>query len=1331
MYSGEDAFLNVRETAKRLGVHENTVRNWAKSGQLPDSRVPGSRFHRFRLADVERLTAARGAVTTPPLQTERRLFNPELITASQLIQWATTRQRDAQENFPELVRRLLAETPGVSNITVRAGDGVALSGWDGIADSQGSAFLPSGHLALEFGVEKSPKGKASDDYTKRAGQGPSDRTFVFVTPRRWAGGAAWAEERRAEGRFNDVRVVDADDLEGWLQASPAAHHWISEHLGLRPRDARTIESWWDNFKALTDPALPLALFLAGRLPQAEQLKQRLSGPAQLTVVQSEWDQDVIGFVHAAMQTQFGAAGEPAPALLVIRSAEVWDRVVEQPGHSILIPLFEGASIGTAINRGHHVVAIVDRSTVTRQAVDVPLPRLDRLAAAEAFQEAQVPFNRADRLAVRGRRSMPALVRYLSRDPRRRRPTWAEEPDASTLAPLAVIGSWTENPADLAIIEQVTSRSWHELEQTVRRVSMSGDPVLRKVGSQWSFTSPEEAFLLLRDSLTPSTLERWAEQVSSVMLLQDPMLELDGNARLVAQMNGGGRPHSATLRRGLARGLALMGAMGTETFADNGRSLSDIAAATIGRLLESANDDVSGRTWHQLTEVLPLLAEAAPDAFLTALEDNLTSRSPTLVNLFQEEDGLAGLGTSSPHPSLLWAIETVCWSPLYVVQGTQALARLAVLDPGGRTGNRPRSSLAAVLCGWVRNTSASLEVRLEAIAAVEYTSEAVGWQLILDLWPTGHRVVIPPASPRFRDDWSPSTKSVPMSDWIATVRRLVDSAIRLAAGSPERLSQLIENFSTVPEDDRARIIAFLESQATGNFTSEGRLQIWEKLRAETARHERYAASEWAMSPATVSRLKAVTAHFEPESDPLRFSFLFDWHPDLPGFDMEDFDRYEAELNHRRQDALATVSKRDDAAAQLMRLGRHAPVPTHFGWALALLPQIDLIDMLPWLASDDQALREAAANWARRKMLDQGAAWLRDALADGELAGEARALLVRHIPARSDFWDALREGAMLDDEVEYWKNAAIDIVDPDDTRLALQQLLNHGRAWSAISVASHTLLRQRQRPSDKPALDPHQVSSILNEALHQAPTNGELSNMSSYYVGQLLDFLIDAHANEHDIAQLEYAFFRLLDHNREPVTLNHLLATDPEVFVTLVQRAYRGRDEAPRAQDEAEQNAASQAWWVLHSWTGFPGRERDGSINRAILESWVKQARLQLSNSDRGDIGDEVIGQAMAHSPVGDDGTWPAEPVRDVIETIGSRELENGVAIGRQNARGVTSRGAYDGGDQERDLATQYRSWSAAVGAHWPRTARVLRAVAESYNRDARHHDLQAELDADRD
>lgn len=48
-------FLNVRQTARQLGVHENTVRNLESRGELRAVRLPGSGFRRFRKEDIDRM----------------------------------------------------------------------------------------------------------------------------------------------------------------------------------------------------------------------------------------------------------------------------------------------------------------------------------------------------------------------------------------------------------------------------------------------------------------------------------------------------------------------------------------------------------------------------------------------------------------------------------------------------------------------------------------------------------------------------------------------------------------------------------------------------------------------------------------------------------------------------------------------------------------------------------------------------------------------------------------------------------------------------------------------------------------------------------------------------------------------------------------------------------------------------------------------------------------------------------------------------------------------------------------------------------------------------
>ena len=50
------ALLTIRETAKRFGVHENTIRNWMAAGTLPHITLP-SGVRRVPEVECERLVA--------------------------------------------------------------------------------------------------------------------------------------------------------------------------------------------------------------------------------------------------------------------------------------------------------------------------------------------------------------------------------------------------------------------------------------------------------------------------------------------------------------------------------------------------------------------------------------------------------------------------------------------------------------------------------------------------------------------------------------------------------------------------------------------------------------------------------------------------------------------------------------------------------------------------------------------------------------------------------------------------------------------------------------------------------------------------------------------------------------------------------------------------------------------------------------------------------------------------------------------------------------------------------------------------------------------------
>jgi hypothetical protein len=187
----------------------------------------------------------------------------------------------------------------------------------------------------------------------------------------------------------------------------------------------------------------------------------------------------------------------------------------------------------------------------------------------------------------------------------------------------------------------------------------------------------------------------------------------------------------------------------------------------------------------------------------------------------------------------------------------------------------------------------------------------------------------------------------------------------------------------------------------------------------------------------------------------------------------------------------------------------------------------------------------------------------------------------------------------------------------------------------------------------------------------------------------------------------------------------LARDPAFFVEILSLVYRPRG-AEADVVEVPEHVATNAYRLLDEWRIIPGsRDRVSAVDGADLNRWTETARELLARAGRGEVGDVEIRKVLAHARGDDDGTWPTKPVRDLIEKVASPEIEEGFEIQIYNNRGPTSRGPFDGGAQERELVKKYTELADRIRDGWPRTAAVLTSLAQSYEREARRHDIDAE------
>lgn len=599
------------------------------------------------------------------------------------------------------------------------------------------------------------------------------------------------------------------------------------------------------------------------------------------------------------------------------------------------------------------------------------------------------------------------------------------------------------------------------------------------------------------------------------------------------------------------------------------------------------------------------------------------------------------------------------------------------------------------------------------------SPQAGWNLSVSLVKQTDAGMLLVNGPRFRDwtrpAYSPSSETEEALDAVA-------SRVAQDIGSdPERLSTA---FGIIDKFGMAGRSAVLDAadQAWAALDDTQRRSVLAVVAEKVATHRRYPEAVWALPEAELLKLEGfLDRHALPGSQPDDVE-LFTWAPFKRGGNLDPEEPDEQALAQARAEAIGRCLEGGTAA--IFALAEAAQIPATVGDALAAATDEHDEEVLGYLGESSQPLHALAAGLAmHRQRHDDN--WLRQAAQDHpERAGvlcslapfdQALLSLVNGLPGHA--------------QADFWRRMYPQAIPEDLTATVVRRLLDHDRPWTAIDLLSHA----GNSTNISLAVD------ALKAPLSNSSAEGPQSALSPQYtVGRLLDRLQDAGADEATLADLEWAYQPLLEHNRTPQALRRRLARDPGRFADLVCVMYgpevesqdEGADDPSPKERASRANAFGAAWSVLREWRApLPG-SRDGSLPTSEdLLDWVREAQDKLTAAGRSRVLPIVLGDALCGAATDEDGTWPSRPVRDLLETLLDTELEEHLFVGKLNQRGVTVRGVYDGGEQERSLAAKYREAADKVRARWPRSGALLDGLSRSYSQDARREDRSADGQAD--
>ena len=1257
-----------------------------------------------------------------------------MITARQIADWAATGV--AQRELPRLVRRLVHTTATTTQITMPAGDSTCSPGLDGeLFSHDGNAWVPKGHSCWEASCRQDATVKANEDFAKRVGEiaqlERATRTYVAITARKWPQKAKWATGRRADGQWLDVRAYDADDLEQWIEQSPAVALAFGEELGLSGPGVTSLGAYYKVWSGQCAPVILATAVLAGRDRQAQRILKQCNaatnqaGSSPLPV-KSDSVEEAVAFVAAALLTDANLADRS----VVVTDVSGW-RFVEK-NTEIRVAIAARPELAEAPCNRDGLVLVVPYASgdMAKQfpgvagRLDDPettLDRADHLEFEKALQAIGLDENDSRRLSTLCGRSWSIFRRQHANNPAVRRPTWLDHPSAPALATLCLISSWSSGKyADKEAIARVAGRSYEDLERDLLALERLDDSPVVHIGTVWKAKSALELLALFGDRITDVEIERFFAEARSTLSTLDPELELEKDKRYAAAIYGKTRPISGLLLDAFCDTLIKLAVRGPDFAALAAKHIDGRVTALIRELLHEADET----RWLSLASKLPALAEASPDAFLNAVEDSLNRSGAPVKRLFAETESAASFSGRCWHAGMLWALETLGWAPQRLTRVSLILSRLADLEIAGNWGNTPLNSLVDLYRSWFPQTAATVEQRIAALDVLIDRQPLAAAKLLNALTNIGHDMASHTSRPKWRDDDAGAGYGATGIERHQMLVAAADRQLKLASRDADQIAALIGKYADFDDDRRQTVLALMSGFDDGSDKDKETIRT--ALRHKIHWHRNYGDQE--SVDTLLDPLEAVYDRLKPSDLVIEHAWLFkDGWVDLPvRHKDEDFEGRQVLSARTRAEALTAVFA-SEGWRGLARLADE----TNGGWTIGMHvvdAGVSLDDVIQWVSISAGELERGeqrtslAAGILNTAIRREGHNVVHRFLASAD--SERRDLdwkvrLLTFALEEKATWDVVQSLGLAAHK-EYWRQCLGNIWvhdDPPHLQYALTQLLEAGRPVTALR-ACHIKFK---------GIDPEVIMHILEGLLKGVEPETMLPQ--PYYIQEAIDYVEESGAIDRiRLAQIEFGLIKALgfDGEQHAASLYTVLMSQPEVFVELLCVLYRPKSGETEEVTEGGQAAASNAWSILHACKRQPGTMEDGKTTEESARVFVEKVRHLATEKDRAEVCDIQLGEIMARGGAGEDGVFPNEPIRNVIERTGSQAMLDGFRTGCFNKRGVTSRGVFDGGEQERALSAEYRANAKALEITHPQLAATLENLAKSYDRDGLAEDLEARL-----
>lgn len=1222
-------------------------------------------------------------VTTPQISTERKFYafckennvsfsegnthnlGYKLITATQIENWFGDNQRESQGKFPEFIERLIKESLPTFPKEFRfpRGDKVSLDGVDGFlrVDKSNSIYIPEGESFWELGATvKDSKTKILEDFKKRDVRTSIEQkkktSFVLITPASFK--TKTIDEIKKiilSSSWKAVKIYTSVELEDWLSYNLATSIWMYKNVCGQDLALDTLSLAHKNLISQTTPQLCTKIFTAARGKEIEKLLESIQSEKVITVAGPSFF-EAYGFVVSAMIES--NLEENNLRTIICRDYASLQTINTLTSGKILILNANISNYNFADSK--NAIILIYGKDINDNKIDIPLwHRPQSLLTDILKNEMNVGSRKLGQLSHLAKNNVFLIVRELENKSCHSSNSWRTKEDLSTLIPLLMVGKINKkSQADKDVLATFLPNG-ESVEQYLSKIrywdNIDNSPVLF-YGDFIKVSLKEELWSAVSKSIQDETINKLIDTIKIIFSTANPKYDLPIEKQFAHQLYNKIWQYSNHLIEGLLDSCILLCIY-------NGKQVE------IDLMIDGILKAISSKErLFTISDYIRILAECSPESFLTYIEGEIKKENSIVWELFNNNDADFLFGGGHNYCTLLWALESLCGLDNYKIRACKILFQLTRKNFTYKISNSPSETLENIVWLYNNKTALSCEdktIFMEQLIA-KYGKDFAPYAIKV-LFKTS--ACLTDSTLKWRD---PELKNEELT-W-SVIFNLIDRIIvatldKISVSDIQILKTLIKNYYQIPQKTFEKISKHVTDIYVRN-TSEA-TALYEYLL-----HERYNAIKYHKehSEQFIKIIEELIAHLKPtnkiEASLIYFKgFGYNDCP-IPETIDEDFDKEERSTRKFQYELLHELLKdfnHEDILDKIIQVLPNNGIDGSF------LASANL------LGNDNLFIRKQLINYKKYRTL---AAFI---ASDGEdeknsfINSLEMNTLTELIPFIQNYYFVPIR--ILQDEHLAQKFFEHRYIDNRASDLEISLI----KKYNPAGYFQWLLYHQKEEDWDTP-----EILSVMNNI-----NKDNFHSSNNYSIKQILSKLDNKYYNE-DIIRLEFTFLPLFDKEDIPNGILRYFVENPKEYIAVI-------------------NLKNE---IIPFQTKFEIMRRMQFPKDVTYQQTSKFISTIIENAPSDSIEDRAkrqhIGEILARSFDHTNEEYIPLELKRLLEEIDDMEVNKGVCVGYQNARGVRM---VTDGSPEIAQALKLEEEAKSCEIHYSAAAYILRSIAGSYRFEA--------------